>query len=703
MSTWGIEKVGRITTFFDKIRMRLGLGSLTVKVILGVCLILILAMGLFTYYDMVRRVKYHLKQQEELAYEISDTVMRSIEYPMLDGEMEDVQAILEKLNRLKDVTVVDLCDTTGTIRYSGSPASIGNVDDSEVTKRALRTSTLLKGLEIVDGEKVLHHAMPIPNEQTCHKCHGAEKQILGVLSVGISWTPIEERIEAIRNREITLGIVSVMVVGFFLTLFLSRYVTRPLAILTRLADEISRGNPGFEFGRMLKCWEVQDCDKTDCPAYGNPEVMCWYVDGTHCKVEPSGRFPEKLDMCRKCTIYKTHVGDEMVQLADSFKHMLYNLKVFEEEVRKSEEKYRSLFDYDPNSIFLLDFETLEVLDANARAQEFYGYEKNELIGKSFTDLGPYKYTDGVLSRERATLATQSSAYTQIQQLRKDGTTFYVNVYASQLKHTGKHGIIIATTVDITERLAKEAQLIQASKMSTLGEMATGVAHELNQPLTTIQISADFISNMIKEGRKIPEAELTLIAEEMKGQVDRAVRIINHMREFGRKAGIQKDKIDINEPVRGVITIMGQQLKVRGIKLVLDLNEGLPPIFGDSYKLEQVFVDLIVNARDAMQEKQEKLKGEVVESTLTIKTFQENGQVALTIADTGNGIPEDVREKIFEPFFTTKKVGQGTGLGLSISYGIVKDHNGTIEVESEVEKGTTFRISFPPCDEGQEGV
>ena len=209
--------------------------------------------------------------------------------------------------------------------------------------------------------------------------------------------------------------------------------------------------------------------------------------------------------------------------------------------------------------------------------------------------------------------------------------------------------------------------------------------------------------MARHGQQIPHEELVLVSEQMGGQVARAVRIINHMREFGRKTDIQLEKVDINQPVRALFTLLSQQLKVRGIKVVLDLKEGLSPIFGDSYKLEQVFVDLIVNARDAMQEKQERLKGEVVESTLTIKTFQENGQVALTIADTGNGIPEDIREKIFEPFFTTKTVGKGTGLGLSISYGIVKDHNGTIEVESEVEKGTTFRISFPPYDEDQEGV
>ena len=187
--------MGRISLFLEK-------SSLSIKVIIGATLILILVMGLFTYYDMVTRVNYHLKAQEERAYEISDTVMRSIEYPMLDGEMEDVQAILERLNTLPDVTEVNLSDVTGTIRYSGLPSNIGKSDDSGLTEKALRTSSLLKGLEAVGGKKTFHHAMPIPNDRTCHKCHGDEKKILGALTVGISWTPIEGRIAALRNREI---------------------------------------------------------------------------------------------------------------------------------------------------------------------------------------------------------------------------------------------------------------------------------------------------------------------------------------------------------------------------------------------------------------------------------------------------------------------------------------------------------------------
>jgi PAS domain S-box-containing protein len=695
--------MSRIISFFDKVRFKLGLGHLASKVMIGVSLILVLTTGIFTYNDMVSRVEFHLKEHEKRAYEISQTVLRSIAYPMLDGEMEAVQAILERLITLEDVLIVNLYNTEGTIKYSGAPANIGKVDSSVIAKEALLTSSLVSNLKMLGGEKVFRYAMPIPNEPTCYKCHGAAKKALGVLTVGISWTPIEKSIAAMRNKEITLGVVSVIVVSFFLILFLARYVTGPLVTLTHLADEISRGKPGFEFGRTLKCWKELKCEKTDCPAYGRWEIMCWYINGTLCWGEPSGRFPEKLDKCRECIVYETHVGDEIVQLADSFKHMLYRVRLFEEELKKSEVKYRFLFDYDPSSIFVLDFETLKVVDANIHAEEVYGYGKRELVGKSFTELGTYEYTEGVLSPKRNTLSVESSVYTKIEQLRKDGSSFFVNVYASHARPVGEMGIIIATAVDITDRLAKEAQLIQASKMSTLGEMATGVAHELNQPLTTIQISADFISNLIKEGQKIPEVELKIASEEMKGQVERAVRIINHLREFGRKPEMQREEININKPIEGVFTLLGQQLKVRGIKIVLDLKDDLPPIMGDNNRLEQVFIDMVINARDAMEEKKERWAGGDLENTLTIRSFEQDGHVVVTITDTGTGIPDGMKEKIFEPFFTTKEVGKGTGLGLAISYGIVKEYDGTIEVESEGGNGTTFRISFPACSEGRKGV
>jgi len=370
--------------------------------------------------------------------------------------------------------------------------------------------------------------------------------------------------------------------------------------------------------------------------------------------------------------------------------------------RESEEKYRSLFDYDPNSIFVLEQETFKILDMNARALEIYGYEKTELIGISFIDLGNFEYTYGVLSDRERNESKTYNVYSKVRHRRKDGEPFYVNVYTRQTRKSGNYGII-ATTVDITESLAKETQLIQAGKMSTLGEMATGVAHELNQPLSAIQIGADFFKTMTKEGKVIPREDLILVSEQMADQVARAVLIINHMRDFGRKSGAQGDRVNINRPIQGVFTLLTRQLEVRGIEIVLDLAEGLPNIVVDSNRLEQVFIDLVINARDAMEAKEELSLNSSTKNVLTVRSYRQDSQVVVTITDTGTGIPVKMREKIFEPFFTTKEVGGGTGLGLSISYGIVKDFGGTIEVESEEGKGTSFKIVFPACEDDESEI
>lgn len=378
------------------------------------------------------------------------------------------------------------------------------------------------------------------------------------------------------------------------------------------------------------------------------------------------------------------------------------LKISEAELRGSEEKYRTLFDYDPNSIFVLERGTLKILDVNIRAVEIYGYDRDELMDMSFLELGEGRYPHGVLSAQGTEGLVVSNVYPKIRHRRKDGTPFYVNVYTRQTRQSGKYGII-ATTVDITESLTKETQLIQAGKMSTLGEMATGVAHELNQPLSAIQIGTDFFRNMTREGKPIPIEDLVMVSEQMAEQVTRAVGIINHMREFGRKSDLHGEPTDINKPIQGVFTLLSRQLEVRGIKIVLDLGDGLPFVLGDSNRLEQVFIDLVINARDAMDTKKTTSLASSVDNTLTVRSYEDADQVVVSITDTGTGIPPDIRERIFEPFFTTKEIGGGTGLGLSISYGIVKDYHGSIEVESQEGRGSTFRVAFPALNEPVEGI
>ena len=165
--------------------------NLRAKVILGVIIILVTVMGVFTYWDMIGRVGFHLSREETKALEFSKMVRKSIEYPMLDGEMEDVQATLESLASMTDLAFVNLHDPMQVIRYSGHPDNIGMISGSEVPKEALRTQTTVKELQEHEGKRVLHYAVPVLNERACFKCHGREKEVLGVMTVGIPWSPVE--------------------------------------------------------------------------------------------------------------------------------------------------------------------------------------------------------------------------------------------------------------------------------------------------------------------------------------------------------------------------------------------------------------------------------------------------------------------------------------------------------------------------------
>ncbi|MEW5948272.1 MAG: ATP-binding protein [Thermodesulfobacteriota bacterium] len=695
-------------SFWANLKDRFILGSLRAKILLGVGLILLTVMGASNYYIVINQVERHTEENKKMALEISDTVMKSIEYPMLDGDMDKVQAILERLGTLEDLKVVHLCDENGIIRYNGIERDdVGRKAISTVTFEALRIGKLAQGVERhrfdPEGPKILRYARPIHNEKACYKCHGSEKPLLGVLSVGFSWEPIQETLSTVRNQNIFMAIISLTVVGFFLTMWLNRFIVRPLTGLTGIADEISWGRyvPGSERfpRRAVHCWELLNCDKRDCPAYARNGVPCWYVPDTLCFGEPSGKFPEKIEQCAECPVYKRYKGDEIVTLQDAFRHMLHRLSAYEEELRVSEEKYRLLFNANPAPVFIIDRDNFRILDVNERALVHYGYPREELLEMSFDSLG-HKPTGEVISGFKELSPGQCGFFTKKRHIHKDGHLFYVNITVCPARYMEKDALIVATT-DITESVEKEAQLIQAGKMTTIGTMASGIAHELNQPLNVLKIGSDFLLKMIKRGEKIDIEELKTVAGEISSHVDRASGIINHLREFSRASTPVRSLIDINKPIQDVFKVLGQQLRLHQVEIKLDLAKGLPPIMADHNRLEQVFINMVTNALDAIDEKFEKMGPETGAMSITIKSFQEDGQVVIMVSDTGIGIPDDIKDKIFEPFFTTKEVGRGTGLGMSISYGIVRDYGGTIDVKSEIGLGTTFELRFPAHNQTSE--
>jgi histidine kinase len=281
---------------------------------------------------------------------------------------------------------------------------------------------------------------------------------------------------------------------------------------------------------------------------------------------------------------------------------------------------------------------------------------------------------------------------RIRHYQKGNSPFYVRVTACPTRYKERDAIILATS-DITEMLEKEAQLLQASKMTTLGEMSAGIAHELNQPLNAINMGSEYLKMMIETGKKIPEENLVEVSDRISEQVDRASEIIDRLREFGRKSDFAREKVSINKSVRIAYGIINQQIRLQGIDVILDLEKNLPPILARNTRIEQVIFNLLTNAMDAVAQRSE-ASSEGEKPAITIRSFLENDRVTLTVSDNGIGIAKSVLEKVFEPFFTTKEVGSGMGLGLSISYGIVKDYDGEIDVQSVEGEGTTVRLTFP---------
>ena len=238
--------------------------------------------------------------------------------------------------------------------------------------------------------------------------------------------------------------------------------------------------------------------------------------------------------------------------------------------------------------------------------------------------------------------------------------------------------------DITERMELEAQLTQADKLSSIGLLAAGVAHEVNTPLAVISSYAQMLSKQLQG-----DPQKGALMEKITRQTFRASEIVNNLLNFSRTSGTEFTDVDVNKIILDTLALLEHQFKTARVQVQDDLCEHLPLIYGNSGRLQQVFLNLFLNARDAMPNG----------GSLRVNTS--NGDnVSVTVSDSGSGIAQEHIQRIYDPFFTTKgapregQANRGTGLGLSVTYGIIQEHAGKIRVESQPGTGTTFYLDFP---------
>jgi PAS domain S-box-containing protein len=390
---------------------------------------------------------------------------------------------------------------------------------------------------------------------------------------------------------------------------------------------------------------------------------------------------------------------EVVDLAGSFDDLLSSLRAAEQEASDSADAYRELFHSHPQPMWIYDRETLEIFEVNSSAVEHYGYSREEFLAMTIKDLRPAEDVPALLeSVAGAGFRDGSGPWRHV---KRDGTVIEVEVASHVVEFLGRSGRLIVAS-DVTERQRISRQLEQVQRLESLGQLAGGVAHDFNNLLGVILNYATFVKEQLNEA----DRDGWDMARDDVAQIEQAARrasdLTHQLLAFARREVIHPDVISLNDSVARTRQLLRRSLGEH-IELSTVLEGDLWPVLADPGQMEQILINLAVNARDAMpgggRLMIETANVDVDESYATARPGISPGRyVRLRVTDTGEGMDQATLERAFEPFFTTKPQGEGTGLGLATIYGIVTQAGGYIRLYSERGFGTGVTVMLPATAE-----
>ena len=417
----------------------------------------------------------------------------------------------------------------------------------------------------------------------------------------------------------------------------------------------------------------------------------------HKGVQAYNSIEHKAEKLKNANLRLEQAAQEMKSLNLHLEEMNINL---EEKVEKrtaalsdSEKKFRHLYSASMDMVFFCDTKQ-NLMDINRAGLKMLGYTREDEPNLNLSIL--LKDQEAVRSYFKRMEQDGYIKDLELEFCKKNGDSIYVLLSASALyDDDGTMAGCEAIAKDLTRVKLMMEQLVSSEKMASVGQMAAGVAHEINTPLGIILGYAQLMMDDFEEDSETYE---NLIVIERQTKASR--KIVADLLKFSRQSDSARENLDVNEVITDVVSVTEHSLNLDHIFVCLDCEQNLPEVVGDIEKLRQVFVNLINNAHHAMEGTK---KGRI---HLETHFDAASGNVIAEIRDTGHGIPEEIKTKIFDPFFTTKPVGKGTGLGLAVSYGIIQDHGGVIEIESPVNgtgQGTLFRITLPVVEESDSVV
>jgi len=591
-------------------------------------------------------------------------------------------------NQYDDVLYIFLIDANGNILshsfLGGFPPALLNVNQDSQKPQPILLSTERGAvydfnLDVVLGEKRL-----------------------GFVRLGLLRSTMDEQIR--QQRLIifvcTLGVVSL---GIVLALWFASTVTRRLNRLRESAEEIVKGNLNVQVSASLgkNCWDIMQCNMTLCPAYGDTRLRCWYVTGTLCPRCEGRVYPLKIENCRLCPVFKENFGDEIQDLAEAFDVMAVTVKKHIEEVTEREKTISrqqrllaTILNVTPDFITLQDKELTYRFVSRAFC-DYFRCTESEMIGKTDYDIFSRRQADCNVREDQQILLTGSPLSKEISFQCLDSQQWLHVVKVPVYDQDGSIMGLLMSARDLSMVKKIQEQLIHSQKMEGLGRLAGGVAHEINTPLGVILGYTQLLMDDVTDRELLDNLQ---VVEE---QAKICQKIVADLLGFSRLSRSVEETVDLNRTLREVVQLVEHAFSRRGIVVIQQLDEAVLPLVGDQERLKQVWLNLLNNSADAIGQ----------DGSIVVQSRQNaDGQIEVSVADTGQGLLSKHLNKVFDPFFTTKQVGQGTGLGLSVSYGIIKEHGGDIAVQSpapahyltdaallfgSVGPGTVFIITFSP--------
>jgi PAS domain S-box-containing protein len=618
---------------------------LTVRLTAAVIIALLLIGSPFLLAFHILRRGQQVDALAEVTNALSRIVVDSLRSAMMAGEPHLMDESVLRLSEQEQVERVMLLDHRWRMHLASDAPSESQVVDREgdpicavchvsgsdsPSSRTIVASTA--------GRRVLRSMTVIHNEPQCHKCHDPEHPINGILVMDLALEAADQRFFADIGRTVTLGAIMVLVTIVVLVWLLRRMVHRPLQSVVEASRQIVEGN----------------------------------LDA---QVVVSG-------------------AGEFAQLASQVNGMTAHLSRSLRTVETQHQELQTILDAIDDQVVVLDSEQ-RIVTANESFRKESGRQSFDMTGTRCCDAVHLTTacTDGSLQgcpvqRVFETGHLQKGIVTRT---RPDGEEQVTEIHASPLH--GPDGAVtrvVEVRRDISERRQMEAVVAQSERLASLGLLASGLSHEINNPLGAIAATVDGLRRRLPDqpGVSAEAAEsMERVLSRISQEVERGRTITHRLLKIARPPGSTRSLADANHIVESIVALLSYDIKRRRIRTSLQLGE-LPPLRADETRLGQVVMNLTLNAIQAMSEKGGELR---------IATSLTDGLIRIEFEDTGCGIPTPLLKRIFEPFFTTKPVGKGTGLGLFITHRIVSDLGGTVSVRSDPGERTTFTVQLPGGD------